>query len=247
MGGSYTGTVQWLAAAEHPPHLTCLFSQAPGADYFNEVPYLGGAFQLQWSMSWPLLTSGRLMHQWLSNDTDYGTLLAHRPLLTMDSWLGRELPMVREFLAHPTLDAWWRQIMLDQSSFEKLDIPAFQVTGWYDSQLDGNMFYWNGMRNYSRAGTKQRLVIGPWTHAETRSGGSARAGDRDRGAGSVLDMPALALRWFQSCFAGSTETFDAPRGADFFDRCESLARPSGLSCEQRPDAFALSAKPGRRQ
>jgi uncharacterized protein len=215
LGGSYKGTAQWLAARERPPHLTCLFSQSPAGDFFNEVPYSGGAFQTRWAMSWPLMVSGRLMHENLVRSIDYDALLTHRPLATMDVAMGRELPMAREFLRHPTFDDWWRRVTLSPADFARLDVPAFHVSGWYDGDLPGNMHYWNGMREHSPGRARQHLLIGPWTHAESRSGGSATIGDRTRGPASVVDVEALAMRWFRSCFDGTTDRFDAPRARVF--------------------------------
>ena len=44
MGLSYLGTVQWLAAREHPPHLVCITPTAPAGHWFDEIPYTGGAW-----------------------------------------------------------------------------------------------------------------------------------------------------------------------------------------------------------
>jgi len=44
-GGSYLGTVQWLAAREQPPALQCMISTAPSGRIFDEIPYLGGAWR----------------------------------------------------------------------------------------------------------------------------------------------------------------------------------------------------------
>jgi putative CocE/NonD family hydrolase len=52
IGVSYLGTVQWLAAREHPPHLVCIVPTAPAGRYFNEIPYYGGAFASAWALSW---------------------------------------------------------------------------------------------------------------------------------------------------------------------------------------------------
>ena len=51
-GGSYLGTVQWLAARERPPHLKCILPSVPAGDWFNEIPYMGGALQVDWAFSW---------------------------------------------------------------------------------------------------------------------------------------------------------------------------------------------------
>ena len=44
LGLSYLGTAQWLAARERPPHLTCMAPTAAAGRWFEELPYMGGAF-----------------------------------------------------------------------------------------------------------------------------------------------------------------------------------------------------------
>lgn len=59
-GLSYLGTVQWLAAKERPPHLACMAPTAPGGRWFDEIPYLGGAFALEWALNWTKGVMGRI-------------------------------------------------------------------------------------------------------------------------------------------------------------------------------------------
>lgn len=215
LGGSYRGSVQWLAAREHPPHLTCLFSQSPGATWFNAVPFTGGAFQMEWSLTYLNLTSGRLNNGVAASKSEWDKIYRYRPLIDQDRLMGRELPDRRAMLQHPTLDAYWRRIMLTPADYASIRVPAIHVTGWYDGQLPDSFSVWNGMQTNSPARASQYLLVGPWVHAETRSGGSATLGDRDRGAQSVVDIDALSLRWFKACFAGTTAQFDAPRARVF--------------------------------
>ena len=60
MGGSYRATVQWLAARERPTPLVCLFPQAAAGRYFDELPYMGGAFLMEWALDWMNGTAGRI-------------------------------------------------------------------------------------------------------------------------------------------------------------------------------------------
>jgi putative CocE/NonD family hydrolase len=215
IGGSYKGGVQWLGAREQPEHLTCLFAQSPGAEYFDEIPYQGGMLMNQWSLTWPNLTSGRLNQDVPQSMTDWATVLAARPLLTQDVLMGRELPLRRQFLAHQTLDSWWRRIFFSDADFTRMDVPAFHVSGWYDGQLTSSGRVWTGMRAHSPARDRQYLLIGPWLHHETRTGGTPTLNDQDRTAASVMDIDALSIRWFKSCFEGTTDKFDWPRARLF--------------------------------
>src|SRR5207247_2313171 len=51
--------------------------------------------------------------------------------------------------------------------WSKVEIPAFNLTGWYDMTLAGALSNFEGMRR--EVGTEaarngQRLVVGPWAH-----------------------------------------------------------------------------------
>jgi uncharacterized protein len=50
IGVSYFGTVQWLAAREHPPQLVCIAPTAAAGRFMDETPYQGGAFELEFSI-----------------------------------------------------------------------------------------------------------------------------------------------------------------------------------------------------
>ena len=210
MGGSYRATVQWLAAREGAP-LTCLFPQAPAARYLDEIPYTGGAFRMEWALGWINGTSGRIGQNENAMLTDRDAVFAHRPLISMDSVMGRVMPLYRDFLQHPTEDAYWDRILFDDEDFEGMDVPALTVTGWYDADQPGAFHYWRGMRAHSPAADRQYLLAGPWDHGETRTGGTPRIGELDR-PGSVMDIDGLAMEWFDWCLKGDADgEFDLPR------------------------------------
>ena len=210
MGGSYRATVQWLAAREGAP-LTCLFPQAPAARYFDEIPYTGGAFRMEWALGWINGTSGRIGQNENAMLTDRDAVHAHRPLISMDSVMGRVMPLYRDFLQHSTEDAYWDRILFDDADFADMDVPALTVTGWYDADQPGAFHYWRGMRAHSPAADRQYLLAGPWDHGETRTGGTPRIGELDR-PGSVMDIDGLAMEWFDWCLKGDGDgEFDLPR------------------------------------
>jgi len=125
MGVSYLGTVQWLAAKEKPPHLVCIAPTASAGRWFDELPYLGGALQVQFMLGWTYRTTGRTYGGSNATGLDWSSIYAHRPLATMDEQVGREIPAWREFLEHPTHDDYWKRIELQSpGDFAALDLPA---------------------------------------------------------------------------------------------------------------------------
>ena len=211
MGVSYLGTVQWLAARERPPHLACIAPTAAAGRYFDEVPYIGGAFFHSWALGWINGTSGRQSQDPNVTDQDLHRALAHRPLLTADSVYGRIMPLYREFLEHPTMDAWWKRIQFAPEDFGRINIPVLHVTGWFDGDQPGAMFYWRGMQAGSPARDKQFLLVGPWLHVQTWRGGERRVGEMELGPESVVDNKAIHAAFFDWCLKGAAPRFDFPR------------------------------------
>ena len=122
MGVSYLGTVQWLAAREKPPHLVCIAPTAAAGRWFEELPYHGGAFFLAFMLDWANLTSGRIRQRDNSLSVDWNKVFRHRPLITMDDALGRDMRLFNEWLKHPTMDDYWKRIQLTPEDFPKIEL-----------------------------------------------------------------------------------------------------------------------------
>ena len=82
--------------------------------------------------------------------------------------------------------------------YEQINVPALNISGWYD------IFLWSTFQNYmgmkQRGGTElarrnQRVIIGPWTHGNL----SGSFPEREFGAAAsstAIDLPGIHLRWF---------------------------------------------------
>ena len=210
-GGSYLGTVQWLAARERPPHLRCIIPTASSGRLFDEIPYLGGAFRMGWALDWLNDTSARSAQRPGAAGLDQEAILAHRPLFTMDDFMGRRIPLWREFLQHNTLDEYWAPLHFEAADFRQIDIPVLTVTGWFDGDQSGALSYWDGMAQHNPANNRHYLVIGPWTHAQTYLGGALSVGEVELSPESVLPIQEIRRRFFDSCLKGSASDFGASR------------------------------------
>lgn len=216
MGGSYAGAAQWLAAAEGPPHLLAMATAASPGRWMEEAPYLFGTFSTHW-LNFLNVTSGRTLqhpiHAPRPSLPDFPTLRGHRPLRDLPRALGRALPVWDEWLAHDCFDDYWRRLSL-AGTFARLDLPVLHITGWFDYDSRGALYYWDGMKR-SRAPERQWLVIGPWDHAGTRDP-VQRLGALDFGPGSVVDLNDLHLRFFDAVVRGSSNAFESePRVRTF--------------------------------
>jgi hypothetical protein len=234
-GGSYAATTQLLAAPLQPPALAALF---PSASYASrhEMVFQGGAFYLADGLSWNLGqamdTRRRALDPGADRDREIWLDEAQRerlerewllalPLATVGSFteveqlLRRYSPGYFELLAHPSRDAWWDRFDV-AAQHARFRVPAYHLTGWHDSLLNGTLRNFEGLRNGAqdaRARRNQRLVVGPWTHARPARD-STRIGDVDFGPGAGLDSEALMIAWFRHWMPPGEAAPDAQQ-ADF--------------------------------
>jgi uncharacterized protein len=236
MGVSYMGSVQWLAAKERPPHLVCIAPTSPGGKFPDEVPSQGGAFMAGFMLNYLNDLSGRIGQRNNTAAVDWRSVLAHRPLLTMDEALGRRNRLYREFLEHDTLDDYWKRINLTAEDFARINIPIMETTGFFDGDQIGTLFYWEGMQR--RAGGPDRyLTIGPWNHDQSFTGGAEEMGGFKLPKSSIIDNKATHLAFFDRYLKQSAARLDWPRvrvfvtGADEWRTFDAFPVP-GIETER---------------
>jgi putative CocE/NonD family hydrolase len=215
MGVSYLGTVQWLAAREKPPHLVCIAPTAAAGRWGDEIPWQGGAFLHEFALTWLNDVSGNASQGENAAGSDWNRIMAHRPLLSSDSVMGRRMRLYREWISHPTLDAYWKRILFTDATFKSLDIPALTVTGLFDGDQPGAMFYWRGMRANSPARQRQWLILGPWNHVQTYLGGVDKLQGMELGKQSIIDNLGEHLAFFEVFLKRSGTQYDKPRARVF--------------------------------
>jgi uncharacterized protein len=211
-GGSYSATTQLMAAPLRPPHLVAMF---PSSSYNSryDMVFQGGAFYLADGLAWNLGQAVDVRRRMLQpeierdnpiglNDAERQSLasqwLWHVPLKTMDAMeLRQYAPAYFDVLNHPSYDAYWETFDIE-ARHREFDVPAFHVTGWYDTLLNGTIRNFVGLRRNARsprARDAQRLVIGPWTHSRPTLR-STRIGDVDFGPNAGFDLERLMFDWF---------------------------------------------------
>lgn len=211
IGTSYPGGTQHAAAEMNPPHLTTIIP----VDALSNVGVAGfrhgGAFELRF-VNWiftigapnakraledpavreALVRQGELMRQHIWHMPVKRGTTALRLVPEYEDWL-------IEAMRHGDYDAYWKQIGYSVVDNTKTyaDIPAYHVTGWYDSWTRQVVMNWQALSQTKRA--PQRLIIGPWTH-----GGQGRnfAGEAEFPKEAALDFNEWRRRWFDHWLKG---------------------------------------------
>jgi len=225
-GGSYLATTQLLAATLQPEGLTALFPASSYASRYDMV-FQGGAFYLGDGLSWNLGQAmdvrRRVLAPGLDRDGPIGLdadtrrrlnaeWLWHLPLKTMNAMdVQRFAPGYRQMLEHPSYDRFWETFDI-AARHDRFEVPAFHLTGWYDTLLTGTIANFTGLRARAANDTArrhQRLIIGPWTHARPTEE-STSIGDVSFGASAGLAADRMRDGWFDY-WMGKTGADDAAR------------------------------------
>ena len=214
-GGSYFGATQLLAAAARPPGLRAIVPAITASEFYEGWTYPGGAFQLGFVLFWTLasLAPDAVLR---APETERPRLQELLDALLADPWasyrrlplddldgLEEVLPYYREWLAHPTRDAWWREPAPNER-YGAVEVPALHVGGWYDIFVAGTVENFARLREeaateHARHG--QRLVVGPWAHVVYGDTvGQQQFGPASAWAGA--DPTPWQLDWFDAHVRG---------------------------------------------
>jgi putative CocE/NonD family hydrolase len=127
---------------------------------------------------------------------DVDAVLAHLPLAG-HPLLNEYTPWYRDWLAHPTADAFWHPIS-PCAGYEQISAPTLNISGWYDIFLAAAFQNYQGMRQRGgteRARQNQRLIIGPWSHSNF-DGSFPEREFGPTASSNALDLTGIHLRWF---------------------------------------------------
>ena len=197
-GSSYGGWVQWHSAPRRSEFLTCLTPRVMCCDCYLGLVYPGGAFQLNVAITWGMRTNARTAqsieyHNWTE-------AFRQLPLIEMDERAGRRLQFWKDWVQHATYDDYWSSLNVEDK-WDEIAVPAFNMGGWYDLYAQNAFSNFNGLRLHGGTpeSRQSKLIVGPWPHSLSLS---ARTGDIDFGATSMVDLEMLELRWFDHWLKG---------------------------------------------
>ena len=180
MGYSHGGGTTWQAAMENPPHLKAIAPwSSGGAGGRGEVPPVsGGAIQFMNTLNWMTVeavevvdrleregqdvTEMRRIFEWaLSNLDEYCNFL---PLKDMPFTRFESIGRLWNMRLHPMPAAEPER----RRRFEKVIVPCFHLSGWYDILEFNVIESFKNMREFGGSQItreSQHLMVGPWAHS----------------------------------------------------------------------------------
>ena len=194
-GGSYVGWTQWSAATRGSRFLTCMAPVVPFSNPYREITYPGGAFQLSLALGWGVGVGGLNLEP-----TKLKEAFNLLPLKDWSELAGKPVFYLRDWVAHPTYDDYWRVRGIDDR-FDLVTVPALNIGGWYDIFSKATLDHIAQVRRSSTNHAMRRnqfVVLGPWGHGV----GGQKLGDLDFGPSAKLDLGKLQFDWFEYWLKG---------------------------------------------
>jgi uncharacterized protein len=168
-GGSYLGFSQWAAAKKVHPALKTIVPQVavgPGIDFPTQ-----SGINMCYSLRWlHYVTNNRL-----TDSKDFGDLKKWRGVAAqwyasgkafnaLDTLEGHPNLIFHRWLQHPFYDSYWNSMVPYQREFSRINIPVLTISGYYDADQRGAMYYFTQHHLYN-PGANDYLLIGPYDHA----------------------------------------------------------------------------------
>lgn len=218
-GGSYVALTQWMPAPLRNPHLTAMAPRVGFSNLYHNWVYTGGAFQLGFNLRWGGIQmhtrTNRTQYLWMPEEVHLSRLYWHLPLITGDEAAGRPNGFYKEWIRHPTYDAYWERLGNIEARYGEIDVPAYSFGGWYDVFLQSTLNNFMGVSKKGqseKARRGQKVLIGPWIHSLGERGTRRKTGDVDFGPAPLIDLRHEELRWFDYWLKGMANgILDEPR------------------------------------
>jgi putative CocE/NonD family hydrolase len=205
MGGSYLGWTQWWTASQAPPHLRAIAPQvAPPSSALWNAPYQNGILA-SWTLDWGARMAGRV--EQIIEPGPYGGFtnyrsknMAHLPQSDIFNFMGvRDADWFDAWIKNNVENEYWQRNSYNE--YERVRVPSFQMTGWFDANFPGSPQNYLGMKKAGPTPEARRphLLIGPWMHSINVS---QKLAGIDYGTDSLLDLDGLICRWFDYWLKG---------------------------------------------
>mgnify|MGYP001023260221 CR=1 FL=1 len=198
-GGSYLGFSQWAAAKSLHPALKTIIPQAAvsiGIDF----PMQNNVF-MNYSLSW--------IHYVTNNkETDLADFRSNRWFKGSNKWFkkgiaynkldsidGRPNEIFQQWLTNPSYNGYWQKMIPFKEQFANINIPVLTITGYYDADQTGAMYYYNEHHKYNK-NANHFLVIGPYDHFGAQSAQGKKVGNYVIDEAAGVNFNKLAFEWF---------------------------------------------------
>jgi putative CocE/NonD family hydrolase len=212
VGASYGGWTQLLPAPLNNPAVRAMIPTVTPSDPGGFWPQRRGGLSFG-MLEWAMVVEGRTTRDLPYQLFDLVRAYRTRPIRDADLAIGARSRIWRDYLTRLEDAEYWRARSY-QHRIAEARAPMLHLTGWYDGTLGGSLENFAAIRagGSAVAREQQYLVVGPWRHWVAQDSRNTSLGAVEFGAGSRVDLPAMAAAWFDHYLRrGSSAPIDWPR------------------------------------
>jgi putative CocE/NonD family hydrolase len=209
-GGSYLGFTQWASLKKiHPALKTIvpLVAVAPGIDY----PMHNNVF-MSYMLRWINYTTNDKMSDAANfADKEYWDALYRKnfsmgfSFARLDSMDGAPDEIFQRWLQHPDYDSYWSSMIpYTREEFSRINIPILTVTGYFDADQRGAMYYYDMHNRYGpkEAVDNHYLLIGPWDHIGAQTYPQRKIGSYTVDKEALVPVLPVVMDWLDHVLRG---------------------------------------------
>ena len=203
-GGSYLGFSQWAAAKTLHPALKTFVPQVSvgvGVDY----PMANNIF-MTYMLRWiHFVGNNKGVDLAEMNNEAYWHALAKKWYVSgksfraLDSLDGRPNKIFQRWVDHPKFDSFWKNMTPNDQEFSRINIPVLTISGYYDDDQRGAMYYYNKHLKLNKS-ANHYLLLGPYDHFGAQALPSAKLGGYAIDSVAKLNITNLVFEWFDFVF-----------------------------------------------
>ena len=120
---------------------------------------------------------------------------------SLDSIDGRPNKTFQLWLDHPSYDTFWQNMTPQKEAFSKINIPVLTITGYFDPDQRGALYYFNEHYKYN-PNAEHYLLIGPYNHGGAQDRPKAIVEGYKIDSVAKIDIGSLVYKWFDYTLKG---------------------------------------------
>lgn len=199
-GGSYLGFSQWAAVKNIHPALKTIVPQVAvgiGIDY----PMQNNIF-MSYMLRWiHYVTNNKQTDENEFNNEKFWDsvykkwYISGKSFRSLDSIEGRPSKIFQRWLQHPSYDTYWQNMIPFKNDFSKINIPILTITGYYDDDQLGAMYYFKQHYEFNKK-ANHYLLLGPYDHVGAQGSPSANLLGYNIDSVANINITDLVFKWF---------------------------------------------------
>jgi hypothetical protein len=206
IGGSYLGFSQWAAAKNIHPALKTIIPQASVGIGVVDFPMNNNIFA-SYSLRWiNYVTNNKMLDPGFKDEEQWNSVfkkwyVGGEAFNKLDSIAGKKSIIFQRWLKHPSFDSYWQKMIPYKNEYSKINIPVLTITGYYDSDQLGALYYFRNHYKYNK-NADHYLIIGPYDH----SGAQGYIKNNLKGytidSAANMDISNITMEWFDYILKG---------------------------------------------